>query len=272
MVPFDFQPRTRIVFGAGQGRLARRIGRRAGGAAGAGRQRSGHRRGRTRRARPRGAGSAPASRRSCSTASTRIRRPTTSTPGWRSPGGYEPELIVGLGGGSSMDCAKGINFLYSNGGRMQDYWGIGKATRADAADDRRADHRRHRQRNAIVRPDLRRQDARQDGLRRQEGRRSASRCSIPTLTVTQPRARDGADRHRRHRPCAGDVRHASCAIRLSLAFSREAWLLLGENFRPRARRSGRSGSPRRHATGRLLRRAGDRELDARRRPTRWPIR
>lgn len=40
---------------------------------------------------------------------------------------HDPELIVGLGGGSSMDCAKGINFLYSNGGNMQDYWGVGKA-------------------------------------------------------------------------------------------------------------------------------------------------
>ena len=40
---------------------------------------------------------------------------------------FEPELIVGLGGGSSMDCAKGINFIYSCGGRMQDYWGVGKA-------------------------------------------------------------------------------------------------------------------------------------------------
>ena len=39
-----------------------------------------------------------------------------------------PDCIVGLGGGSSMDCAKGINFLYSCGGRMQDYWGVGKAT------------------------------------------------------------------------------------------------------------------------------------------------
>lgn len=37
------------------------------------------------------------------------------------------DLIVGLGGGSSMDCAKGINFLLSNGGRMEDYWGTGKA-------------------------------------------------------------------------------------------------------------------------------------------------
>jgi len=41
---------------------------------------------------------------------------------------FRPELIVGLGGGSSMDCAKGINFLYSCGGKMQDYWGLGKAT------------------------------------------------------------------------------------------------------------------------------------------------
>ena len=38
------------------------------------------------------------------------------------------DLIVGLGGGSSMDCAKGVNFLFTNGGRMEDYWGIGKAT------------------------------------------------------------------------------------------------------------------------------------------------
>lgn len=41
---------------------------------------------------------------------------------------FEPQLIVAIGGGSSMDCAKGINFLYSCGGRMQDYWGVGKAT------------------------------------------------------------------------------------------------------------------------------------------------
>ncbi len=40
----------------------------------------------------------------------------------------QPDLLVGLGGGSSMDCAKGINFVYSCGGRIHDYWGIGKAT------------------------------------------------------------------------------------------------------------------------------------------------
>lgn len=36
---------------------------------------------------------------------------------------FRPDLLVGLGGGSSMDCAKGINFLVSCGGRMQDYRG-----------------------------------------------------------------------------------------------------------------------------------------------------
>ena len=40
----------------------------------------------------------------------------------------EIDLIVGLGGGSAMDCAKGINFLLTNGGKMEDYWGINKAT------------------------------------------------------------------------------------------------------------------------------------------------
>ncbi len=39
------------------------------------------------------------------------------------------DLIVGLGGGSSMDTAKGANFILTNGGEMKDYWGVGKATR-----------------------------------------------------------------------------------------------------------------------------------------------
>jgi alcohol dehydrogenase len=38
------------------------------------------------------------------------------------------DSIIGLGGGSSLDCAKGINFLLTNGGCMSDYRGYGKAT------------------------------------------------------------------------------------------------------------------------------------------------
>lgn len=39
------------------------------------------------------------------------------------------DAIVALGGGSSLDCAKGINFVLTNGGTMRDYWGHGKAAR-----------------------------------------------------------------------------------------------------------------------------------------------
>ena len=39
------------------------------------------------------------------------------------------DSIIGLGGGSSMDCAKAINFVLTNGGRVQDYWGYAKASR-----------------------------------------------------------------------------------------------------------------------------------------------
>ena len=40
-----------------------------------------------------------------------------------------PDSVIGLGGGSSLDCAKGINLLLTNGGAMIDYKGYGKASR-----------------------------------------------------------------------------------------------------------------------------------------------
>ncbi len=42
---------------------------------------------------------------------------------------HRADFLVALGGGSALDAAKGINFLVTNGGRMEDYWGFGKATR-----------------------------------------------------------------------------------------------------------------------------------------------
>ena len=37
------------------------------------------------------------------------------------------DSLIALGGGSSLDCAKGINCLLTNGGHMRDYHGYGKA-------------------------------------------------------------------------------------------------------------------------------------------------
>ncbi|MCX6381861.1 MAG: iron-containing alcohol dehydrogenase [Armatimonadetes bacterium] len=39
------------------------------------------------------------------------------------------DAFIGLGGGSSMDTAKGCNFLLTNGGEMRDYWGVNKASK-----------------------------------------------------------------------------------------------------------------------------------------------
>lgn len=38
------------------------------------------------------------------------------------------DSVVGIGGGSSLDCAKGINFVLRNGGAIGDYRGYGKAS------------------------------------------------------------------------------------------------------------------------------------------------
>ncbi|MFO0877042.1 MAG: iron-containing alcohol dehydrogenase [Gemmataceae bacterium] len=42
---------------------------------------------------------------------------------------HEIDFIVAVGGGSSMDCARGTNFILTNGGKLIDYKGFGRATK-----------------------------------------------------------------------------------------------------------------------------------------------
>ena len=49
--------------------------------------------------------------------------------GRRHAAGRRIDSIIGLGGGSSLDCAKGINFLLTQGGAIHEFQGYGKATK-----------------------------------------------------------------------------------------------------------------------------------------------
>jgi alcohol dehydrogenase len=141
---------------------------------------------------------------------------------------FRPDLLVGVGGGSSMDCAKGINFLYSCGGRMQDYLGTGKATGPllpMIAVPTTAGTGSETQSYALIADaDTRVKMACGD-------KRAAFRIAIldPELTITQPprvTALTGIDALAHAIETYVTKRRNS----LSLAFSREAWRHLAPNF------------------------------------------
>lgn len=126
MVPFDFEPRTRVVFGPGSlarlGELARELRfRRILLVADPGLVASGHVDEAERPLRAAGLSvvrfhafdANPDSAMIAAGAAVALREGVDS--------------LIGLGGGSSMDCAKGISFVATNGGEMKDYWGYGKA-------------------------------------------------------------------------------------------------------------------------------------------------
>ncbi|MBI2194373.1 MAG: iron-containing alcohol dehydrogenase [Planctomycetes bacterium] len=128
LTPFDIQPRTRIIFGVGGierlGDLARELNAaRVLLVSDPGVAAAGH----TRR------GEESLQRAGLETARFEEvqENPTTRhvEAGLRFARDRRIDLIVGLGGGSSMDCAKGINFLLTNGGTMSDYRGLGRAGR-----------------------------------------------------------------------------------------------------------------------------------------------
>jgi alcohol dehydrogenase len=126
--PFDHQPRTRLVFGAGTlerlGELAREVGgRRVLVVTDAGIVRAGHVERAVRLLEAAGLAVA---------VFDAVRENPTTLDVARCVAAlkdHAADLLVGLGGGSSMDTAKGGNFLFTNGGAMRDYWGVGKATK-----------------------------------------------------------------------------------------------------------------------------------------------
>lgn len=128
LAPFDFQPMTRVVFGAGTlarlGELVRELG--------------GNRVLLVTDPGIKAAGHPEKARASMTAASAQVflfdsveENPTTRHVDacLEFARKHEIDFIVAVGGGSSMDCAKGTNFLLTNGGQMSDYKGFGKATK-----------------------------------------------------------------------------------------------------------------------------------------------
>ena len=142
---------------------------------------------------------------------------------------FQPDAIVGLGGGSSMDCAKGINFLYSCGGSMQDYWGVGKATGPMlpmVAVPTTAGTGSETQSFALI------SDEKTHAKMACGDRRAAFRIAIldPELTLTQPErvaALTGIDAIAHAVETAVTTRRNS----ISTAFSRQAWRYLMHGYR-----------------------------------------
>ena len=128
MQAFEYQSRTRVIFGAGAldrlGELAREMGfRRALLVADAGLVNAGHFAHAATLLKAAGVVAVPFH-------DFPANPDTRAMEAGRDVARAETvDSIVGLGGGSSMDCAKGVNFLVTNGGRMQDYVGYGKATK-----------------------------------------------------------------------------------------------------------------------------------------------
>jgi alcohol dehydrogenase len=227
MVPFDFQPQTRIVFGPGKieslGEIARELpAQRALVVSDRGVVSAGHT--------ARGLESLERAGVATQLFDALHENPNTDdvAKGVSVAQEFRPDLIVGLGGGSSMDCAKGINFIYTNGGEMKDYWGIGKANKPMLpmiAVPTTSGTGSETQSFALI------SDAKTHVKMACGDKKASCRVALldPELTVTQPTrvtALTGIDA----------ISHAleTFVTRkrnlVSLAFSREAWRMLAGNL------------------------------------------
>ena len=227
MRAFDYQPRTRVVFGAGSlarlGEAARELGfRRALLVADAGLVEAGH---------------VGRARRVLETAGVSVAEfhdfganpdEDACERGRRFAESAGVDSVVGLGGGSSLDCAKGINFVLTNGGRAGDYRGYGKAARPMLpmiGVPTTAGTGSEAQSYALI------SDAETHEKMACGDAGAAFRVALldPELTVTQPRevtAAAGFD------ALAHAVETFVTTTRnaLSESFSREAWRLMDEGF------------------------------------------
>jgi alcohol dehydrogenase len=227
MVPFDFRPTTRMVFGpdkidllgelAGEFHVQRALVVSDPGVVAAGHT-------------ARGVAAIEAAGIRVETFTDVRENPTTDDvdAGLRVAQRFDPQLIIGLGGGSSMDCAKGTNFLFTNGGQMKDYWGVGKARHPMLpmiAVPTTAGTGSESQSFALI------SDSETKAKMACGDKKAACRVAVldPKLTLTQPpriTALTGIDA----------IAHALETFvterrnPISLAFSREAWRLLAANF------------------------------------------
>lgn len=142
--------------------------------------------------------------------------------------GEKIDLIVGLGGGSSMDTAKGCNFILTNGGRMRDYHGVGRAEKPMLpliAVPTTSGTGSECQSFALI------ADSETHVKMACGDKKAAAAVAIldPELTLTQPRpvtAHTGID------AVAHALETAVCRERtdISLAYSRAAWRLLEQGL------------------------------------------
>ena len=227
MIPFDYEPRTRIIFGPHRidslGELTRQLnGARALVVTDPGIVEAGHTQ--------RGCDALRQAGVEFEIFDEVHENPTTHVVdrGRRVAKQFRPDLIVGLGGGSSMDCAKGINFLHTNGGRMQDYWGEDKATQPllpMVAVPTTAGTGSETQSFALI------SDADTHVKMACGDKKASFRLALldPCLTLTQPQevtALTGIDALAHALESYVTTRRNP----VSITFSREAWLLLAANL------------------------------------------
>ncbi len=150
------------------------------------------------------------------------------------------DFLVGLGGGSTMDCAKGINFILTNGGQMADYWGRNKATKPMLpmiAVPTTAGTGSEAQSFALITDPVTQQKMACGDVK------AACRVAIldPDLTATQPRAvaaATGIDAVAHAVETAGTLARTD----VSLEMSREAWKRLDAAFEPAMRDANDAGA------------------------------